>query len=89
VGAEPSARASTLEPDGRRSYGSGNLCIRPATADDRPTLRVNGYRRSVLIPGDLGELGWLLSAKVIQNMQADVLGASHHGREDGYPEVAS
>jgi competence protein ComEC len=52
-------------------------------------LRVNHGGRSVLIPGDIEEEGWLnMAGACMANnvpLKTDVLVAAHHGRKSGYP----
>lgn len=49
-------------------------------------LRVGAYGRSVIIPGDVEEVGWAATADEVADMHTDVLVASHHGRKNGFPE---
>ena len=53
-------------------------------------LRINHAGRSVLLPGDVEQKGWddLAAACAASGvaLAADVLVASHHGRQSGYPD---
>lgn len=53
-------------------------------------LRINHAGRSVLVPGDVEQIGWEDLAEDCErnrvSLQSDVLVASHHGRKSGYPD---
>ena len=49
-------------------------------------LRVRYAGRTVMIPGDVEQPGWNAMAAACNDISADVLVASHHGRKSGYPD---
>jgi len=53
-------------------------------------LRITHAGSSVLVPGDVEQVGWNWMADACQrrgvDLTSDVLVASHHGRESGYPD---
>lgn len=49
-------------------------------------LRVSYGGRSVLLPGDIEQLGWDALAAACEDIRAHVLVASHHGRKSGFPD---
>jgi competence protein ComEC len=51
-------------------------------------LRISHAGRTVLLPGDVESRGWRRMLARNVNLAADVLIASHHGRRNGYDEVA-
>lgn len=49
-------------------------------------LRIHQAGRTVMIPGDIEQLGWEVLANSVRDITADVLVASHHGRKSGFPD---
>jgi competence protein ComEC len=53
-------------------------------------LRINHAGASILIPGDIEQIGWNWIANACRrrgvDLETDVLVASHHGRRTGYPD---
>lgn len=59
------------------SYDSNNMSR---------VMRFQYAGRSVLVPGDVEAAGWTDAANAVDELlDADVLVASHHGRQSGYP----
>jgi hypothetical protein len=91
----PHGRVAVLAPPRRRRH---RRLLGPAAqpvprgrrrVPDRRGLHGLGVRhagRTVMFPGDVEQPGWDAMATACDDISAEVLVASHHGRKSGYPD---